>query len=62
MRECQLLGSSKKAEVDRLNKDLEQQIDFATTMKKERDRQAENSKSAIDAMKNDADTGKQMTL
>ena len=60
MRECQALGSSKKAEVDRLNKELEQQIDFATTMKKERDRQAENSKAAIEAMKNDADTQRRL--
>ena len=44
MRECQALKSSKKQEQDRLTKELEQQIEFATSMKRERDRQAENSK------------------
>ena len=60
MRECQALKTSKKNEVEKLTKQLEQQIDFATTMKRERDRQAENSKSAINAMQGDADTQRRL--
>ena len=60
MRECQAIKSSKKQEQDRLTKELEQQIEFATSMKRERDRQAENSKAAIQAMKQDADTQRRL--
>ena len=60
MRECQALKTSKKQEHDRLTKELEQQYEFSTSMKRERDRQAENSKAAIGAMKNDADTQRRL--
>ena len=60
LRECQALKTSKKQEEDRLRKELEQQIEFATSMKRERDRQADNSKAAIEAMKNDADTQRRL--
>jgi chromosome segregation ATPase len=60
MRECQALKTSKKQEHERLTKELEQQYEFSQSMKRERDRQAENSKAAIAAMKSDADTQRRL--